>query len=371
VAYVHVPFCRHRCGYCDFATVAGADHLQERYLDALEREIRERLPGPQRVEAIFIGGGTPTRLSLGRLERLIAMCARWFPLVAGGEWTVESNPGTLDGAKAALLSSGGVTRVSIGAQTFHGPSLRVLEREHDPVEVAEAAALARERFSSWSLDLIFGVPGSSLGDWERDLEAAFALGPPHLSSYNLIFEKGTPLWKQRAAGLVRPMDEEIEFQMYEHLIMRAGSAGLEQYEISNFARPGHACRHNRAYWANEAYFGFGLGAARYVRGERAVNTRDLMAYLERIEAGLDPTGPRERLDSEARARETAVLMLRRLDAGLNRAEFAERTGFTVEELAAEAVARHVRRGYLREDGGTLRLTRQGLFVSDSVLADFL
>jgi oxygen-independent coproporphyrinogen III oxidase len=368
--YVHVPFCAHKCGYCDFASLAGADHLADRYLAALEREMA-RLGEPQEVETIFIGGGTPTRLDAEPLERLLAMVRRWYRLAPGGEWTVEANPGTLDPRKVDVLAAGGVNRVSLGAQSFHPELLRVLERNHAPEEVGRALDLIRPRFARWSFDLIFGVPGSTLAQWEADLEAALALGPSHLSCYGLVYEKGTALWKQRAAARVHPVDEETERAMYALTIDRLERAGLVQYEISNFARPGHESRHNLVYWANDAYFGVGVGAARYVRGLRATNTRDLPAYLRRLEAGREATGPTEALDPEGRARETAVLMLRRTLLGIDRADFARRTGFDLDALAGPVLARHAAAGRLEDDGTRVRLTREGLFLADTVLCDLL
>jgi oxygen-independent coproporphyrinogen-3 oxidase len=299
------------------------------------------------------------------------MIARRFSLEPGGEWTVEANPGTLDAAKVDVLASGGVNRVSLGAQSFRPELLRALERNHAPEEVGRAVELVAPRFASWSLDLIFGVPGSTPDDWRSDLESALALGPPHLSCYGLVFEKGTALWKQREAGLVRPVDEEAERTMYAHTLDRLASAGLHQYEISNFARPGHESRHNLVYWANEPYYGVGLGAARYVDGVRATNTRDLPSYLRRLESGRPATGPTETLDPEARARETAVLMLRRTALGIDRDDFARRTGFDLDALAGPALARHAASGLLLDDGRRVRLSRDGLFLADSVLCDLL
>ncbi|HEV3122387.1 MAG TPA: coproporphyrinogen III oxidase, partial [Isosphaeraceae bacterium] len=189
--------------------------------------------------------------------------------------------------------------------------------------------------------------------------------------YGLVFEKGTPLWKQREAGLVRPVDEDEERAMYARTIDRLASAGLEMYEISNFAGSGQECRHNLFYWANDAYFGFGLGAARYVHGERSVNTRDLPAYLKRLEDGLPATGPREALDPEGRARETAVLMLRRTKLGIDRADFQERTGFDLDALAGPVIDRFVGTGLLEDDGAMVRFTREGLFLADTVLCELL
>lgn len=369
-AYVHVPFCAHKCGYCDFASLAGVDHLADRYLAALEREMA-RVGTPQPVETIFVGGGTPTRLDAGQLGRLLAMIRHWFPLEPGGEWTVEANPGTLDQEKADVLAAGGVNRVSLGAQSFQPDLLRTLERNHAPEEVERALEWIRPRFPRWSFDLIFGVPGSSLAQWQSDLETALGLEPSHLSCYGLVYEKGTALWKQWKEGLVREVDEEAERAMYEFTIDRLADAGLASYEISNFARPGHESRHNLVYWANDAYFGVGVGAARYLRGERAVNTRDLPAYLRRIEAGEDATAPTETLDSEARARETAVLMLRRTVLGIDRADFARRTGFDLEALAGPVLRKHIERGWLESEGNRIRFTREGLFLADSVLCDLV
>jgi oxygen-independent coproporphyrinogen-3 oxidase len=367
-AYIHVPFCAHRCGYCDFAALAGMEHLADRYLTALECEMAMSLGGaPHEVDTIFVGGGTPTRLDATQLAQLLAMIRSWFPLADGGEWTVEANPGTLDDDKADVLADGGVTRVSLGAQSFHSALLQVLERQHGPDAVARALELVRPRFAQWSLDLIFGVPGATLAMWQTDLAAALALGPAHLSCYGLVYEKGTPLWKEWHEGRVQAVGEEVERAMYAHTIDHLQRAGLAQYEISNFAQPGHESRHNLVYWANEAYFGVGLGAARYLRGVRSVNTRDLSSYLRRIESNQPATGPTEVLDPESRARETAVLMLRRTALGVDRADFQRRTGFDLDALAGPALARHVAGGLLADDGCRVRFTRDGLFLADSVL----
>lgn len=369
-AYVHIPFCAHKCGYCDFASLAGADHLAGRYLDALAREMA-MMGAPREVDTIFVGGGTPTRLDADSLHRLLAMIRRWFPLSPGGEWTVEANPGTLDAEKADVLADGGVNRVSLGAQSFQPALLKTLERNHEPDEIARALEWVRPRFPLWSFDLIFGVPGSTPRLWEADLEAALALGPSHLSCYGLVYEKGTALWKQWQAGQVREVDEESERAMYAHTIDRLAREGLAIYEISNFARPGQESRHNLVYWSNDAYFGVGLGAARYVRGVRSVNTRDLSAYLRRIEAGEPATGPTETLDPEARARETAILMLRRTVLGIDRDDFRIRTGFELDALAGPALIRHTSSGLLEDDGRRVRFTREGLFLADTVLCDVL
>ncbi|WP_422929418.1 radical SAM family heme chaperone HemW [Singulisphaera sp. PoT] len=369
-AYVHIPFCAHKCGYCDFASLAGVDHLADRYLEALGREMA-MMKEPAEVDTIFVGGGTPTRLDADQLHRLLEMIRRWYPLAPGGEWTVEANPGTLDERKVDVLAAGGVNRVSLGAQSFQPDLLRVLERNHAPEEVPKALDWIRPMFEHWSFDLIFGVPGSNLGLWRDDLETALALKPSHLSCYGLVYEKGTALWKQWNAGQVREVDEESERAMYAHTIERLGREGLAMYEISNFARPGHESRHNLVYWANDAYFGVGVGAARYVSGVREVNTRDLHAYLRRIEADEPATGPTETLEPEPRARETAVLMLRRTIVGLDREDFTRRTGFDLDTLAGPTIAKYVESGLLEDDGRRVRFTPDGIFLADSVLCDLV
>jgi oxygen-independent coproporphyrinogen-3 oxidase len=293
-AYVHVPFCAHRCGYCDFAIAVGQDSAIELYLDALAAELAA-LGQPQPVETLFLGGGTPTYLSARQLERLLGDVLRRLPPRPGHELTIEANPGTLDADKIGVLADHGVTRVSLGAQSFHPHLLRVLERDHVPDDVPRAVARVRERIAEVSLDLIFGVPGQTLDDWRADLAAALALEPDHVSTYGLTYEKGTPLWKQRRRGEVRPLDEEAELALYAHALDTLEAAGFEHYEISNFARPGRRSRHNQVYWANEAYFGFGMGAARYVLGRRELNTRDLRGYIRRCLAGESPVYQAEKL----------------------------------------------------------------------------
>ena len=369
-AYVHVPFCAHKCGYCDFASLAGSDHLADRYLAALGREIAA-LGGPHEVDTIFIGGGTPTRLEPRQLSELLAMVRAAFPITPWGEWTVEANPGTLDEAKADVLAGGGVNRVSLGAQSFHPELLKALERNHSPEDVPRALDLVRPRFPRWSIDLIFGVPGSTPEHWRSDLARALELGPSHLSCYGLVFEKGTALWKAREAGLVRPVAEDFEAEMYEHTIAHLAAHGLAQYEISNFSRPGEESLHNLVYWANDAYFGVGLGAARYTHGVRSANTRDIGTYIRRWEADRDATGPTETLEPEERARETATLMLRRTRVGLDRVDFALRTGFDLDDLCGEAIARHVAGGLLEDDSRRIRFTSAGVFLADTVLCDLL
>jgi oxygen-independent coproporphyrinogen-3 oxidase len=301
---------------------------------------------------------------------LLREVTRWLPLRPGHEFTVEANPGTLTADKIRVLAGHGVNRVSLGAQSFHPHLLAALERDHESGEIPRAVELVRGRIERVSLDLIFGVPGQTLPQWAADLQSALALHPDHLSTYGLTYEKGTPLWKRRQRGEIRPLGEEAELALYLHALDVLEEAGFEQYEISNFARPGCRSRHNQVYWANEAYFGFGVGAARYVRGCRQVNTRDLRGYMRRAMAGEPTAFQAETLPPEERARETIGQQLRRAE-GIHRESFARQTGFDLDRLAGPAIARHVELGLLSDDGVSVRLTRRGKCVADTLILDFL
>jgi oxygen-independent coproporphyrinogen-3 oxidase len=364
-AYVHVPFCAHRCSYCDFAIAVGHDDLRDRYVEALAAEIAT-LGRPQPVDTLFLGGGTPSHLTAGQLERLLGTLLRWLPPRPGHEFSVEANPDSLDRDKVKVLADHGVNRVSLGAQSFHPHLLRALGRDHAPDEIPRAVERARARIDNVSLDLIFGVPGQTLAEWDADLRRALELQPDHIATYGLTYEAGTPLWKERRRGAVRPLDEEAELGLYSHAIDTLEAAGFEHYELSNFARPGRRCRHNGVYWANGAYFGFGMGAARYVNGRRELNTRSLPTYLRRALAGEAPTFQAEELPPEERARETLALGLRRAE-GVGRADFRAQTGYGLDSLAGPAIARHVELGLLRDDGERVCLTRSGNYLADSVI----
>lgn len=368
-AYVHVPFCAHHCGYCDFAIAVGHDDLIDRYLDALAAELAT-LGSPQPVDTLHLGGGTPTHLTARQIERLAATLLRWLSLRAGHEFAVEANPGTLDAEKIAVLADHGVTRISLGAQSFHRGTLAVLERDHSPDDVPRAVGRIKERIAQVSLDLIFGAPGQTLSDWQSDLQSALALEPDHLSTYGLTYEKGTPLWKQRERGEVAPLDEEAELAMYSCAIDTLEAAGFEHYEISNFARPGRRSRHNQVYWANEAYFGFGMGAARYVNGRRETNTRDLRTYIRKVLAGEPAVFQSEELPPEERARETMAVQLRRAE-GIDRDRFRIQTGFELNALAGPAIARHVELELLDDDGRRVCLTRPGKYVADAIIRELM
>jgi oxygen-independent coproporphyrinogen-3 oxidase len=368
-AYVHIPFCAHHCGYCDFAVATGQDHLVDLYLEALSMELAT-LQQPQRVQTIFLGGGTPTYLSAAQLARLLETIAAWLPLAEGGEFSVEANPGTLASDKIAVLADHGVNRLSLGAQSFHPQLLRVLERDHKPADVPTAVEAVRRRIRRLSLDLIFGVPGQTLADWQNDLNQALSLKPDHVSTYGLTYEKGTRLWKQERQGEVRRLNEDNELELYACAIDTLQGNGFEHYEISSFAKPDCRCRHNQVYWANEAYFGFGMGAARNVQGRRELNTRHLHGYIRKVLSGDSPIIQCESLEPVERARETMALQLRRRE-GIQRDEYYRQTGLSLDAVAGPAVARHVALEMLEDDGARVALTRKGKYVADAVIQGLL
>jgi oxygen-independent coproporphyrinogen-3 oxidase len=344
------------------------------YLEALAAELAT-LDQPQPVHSIFIGGGTPTYLDGKRLERLLTEIRQWFmPMeqVASGHWefSVEANPGNLNAQKVKILADHGITRISLGSQSFDPQLLRVLERDHRPEDVVRAVDLVKPQIPQVSLDLIFGIPGQTLADWQQDVEQALDLQPDHLSTYGLTYEKGTRLWKQRQLGEVQPLDEDTELAMYLHALDALEAAGFEHYEISNHARPGKRCRHNQVYWANEAYFGFGMGAARYVEYRRELNTRSIHDYIRRTLAGQPATFQSEVLEPKVRARETVALQLRRSD-GVERRAFCHQTGFELDDLAGSALAQQVDLGLLEDNGTNVRLTRKGKCVADAVIRQFM
>ncbi len=368
-AYIHVPFCKHRCGYCDFAIIAGRDDLVQSYLQAIATEL-SWLETPRPIETLYFGGGTPSHLNPAQLAALCDTVLRWHPLVANHEWTVEANPESLDRDKIQLLTEKGVTRVSLGVQSLDDAKLLTLDRRHRSEEVTRCVQLARDAGLQVSIDLIFAAPGETLEDWQRDLRAALQLQPDHLSTYGLTWERGTPFTKRRDAGELQPAEEELDRQMYATAIDTLAGAGFEHYEVSNFAQPGKRSRHNEVYWAGKEYFASGPGAARYVGGVRETNHRSTTTYLKRVLAGESPVFEREQLNDEARARERLILGLRRLE-GVDRDEFAALTGYTIGSLAGDALGNFKSLGLLQDAGPRLKLTREGLFVSDALWPELL
>ncbi|MFW5857147.1 MAG: radical SAM family heme chaperone HemW [Planctomycetota bacterium] len=367
--YVHVPFCVRKCRYCDFPSRAYEPGLAAAYLAALSEEI-EAVAGRVRPTTLYLGGGTPTALPVAQLTALLAILGR---LDTGGleEWTVEANPGTISTEKLMQLREHGATRLSVGVQTFDPAGLRVLGRAHTAKQARAVAGFCRETgFDNFSLDLISGWPGQTLAGWERDLAAAVALEPAHLSCYGLTYEPGAPLHGARERGEVTPVGEALERALFDRMGAVLEERGYLRYEISSFARPGQVCRHNLAYWTGEEYLGLGPGAHSYVGGVRFCNAASVPEYIQRV---TDSGGARvweERLGPERAAREQLVIGLR-LRRGVDPDAFCSRTGYAIPDLLGETLPPLVEGGWLEWLDGSLRLSERALPVADTILADLV
>ncbi|MCW2808380.1 MAG: coproporphyrinogen oxidase [Marmoricola sp.] len=367
--YVHVPFCAVRCGYCDFntytATELGGGGSQAAYAGhaVAEVEYAARVLGPDRPEVatVFFGGGTPTLLPAGDLTRTLAAIDERFGLAPGVEVTTEANPDSVTPESLEALRAGGFNRVSFGMQSAVRHVLRALERTHDPANVARAVTWAREAgFEQVSLDLIYGTPGESVGDWQSSLDAALACEPDHVSAYSLIVEDGTRLARQVRTGAVPAPDDDDLAEKYVIADEALGAAGLQWYEVSNWARDEAArCRHNELYWTSGSWWGVGPGAHSHVSGKRWWNVKHPSAYAARIAAGQSPAQDGEVLDEDTRALERVLLEIRLRD-GMP-LDLADRV--RVDEVVADGL------GVLEAD--RLVLTRRGRLLADAVVRELV
>lgn len=339
-AYVHVPFCLKRCDYCAFATWDDRPHLLARYVDGVRREIVDARIGE--VTSVFFGGGTPSLLTPSQLASILGE----LDVAPGAEVTVECNPDTVDLDKLAGYRDAGVTRISLGVQSMVAHVLDALGRTHDPDNVLRAVdAIRAAGYETFNLDLIYGSVGESLEDWSRTLSSALELSPPHVSAYGLTVEAGTPL----AADPARHPDDDVQADMYVAADDAFTAAGLDGYEISNWARPGHECRHNLLYWAQGDYRGFGCAAHSHQSGRRFWNVRTPERYLDLVERGEQPIGGDEVLDAETRAFEREELALR------------TRTGASVAALPVDGLD-----GLVEQRGERVVLTRAGRLLANEV-----
>jgi putative oxygen-independent coproporphyrinogen III oxidase len=356
--YVHVPFCLTRCGYCDFNAYAGLGHLSNRYVAALRAEAdlwADEWAG-RPFASLFFGGGTPTTLPPDELTGLVAHLQERFDLASHAEVTVEANPDTVDRASLTRLRAGGVTRLSLGVQSFDPVVLAALERIHPPESARRAYTAARGAgFDDVNLDLIYGARGETVASWRRTLAAAVELEPDHLSCYALTIERGTPLGRAVSSGTAPPPDPDLQARMYEVACEVLGAAGYRHYEVSNWARPGHQCLHNLGYWEGRPYLGLGAGAHSYRDGRRWWNVRPPERYLTEALAGRRPLGGQEVLN-EGQA------ILERLLLGIRHA-----AGVPASWVAADDALRFVEQGLARLEGRRFRLTERGMFVANEVV----
>ena len=365
--YVHVPFCSSRCHYCDFVTYTGMEGLRRPYAAALLAEadlaVAALGPAPPTVTSVFVGGGTPTLLPTGDLARVLDRLRALLPHAPGAEVTVEANPETVDRAVADGLAAAGVTRVSMGAQSFDDRVLAALGRTHGAARVGEALAVLRAAgVPAVNLDLIYGCPGEDDASWAGTLAAAVALGPEHLSAYALGIEPATRFGRLVAAGRMTAPDDDLLADRYEAACTALAAAGYAHYEVSNWARGlGHASRHNLTYWRRGRYLGLGAGAHEFDGATRSWNVAGVPAYLQAVRAAQRPTAGRERLDAAEARFEALALRLRTAD-GLDPAE-ARVLGVD----PAGAPAAELRDAGLLASGPRLRLTERGMFLHGEVV----
>ena len=367
-AYIHVPFCHSRCPYCSFTVIANRLDLVDRYVEAVTREITN-LECPQTVDTIFIGGGTPTLLPREAMERLFTTIRRWLPLAEHGEWSIEANPQDVEPNLCNFLRDQGVNRVSLGGQSFDMAKLTTLGRDHTGDQLARSIDVATQWFSEVSVDLIFGVPGEDMLVWKSDLQAAISRGVSHLSTYGLTYEKGAQYWSQLQKGQIVAVSEETELEMYLYAIETLTQLGMVHYEVSNFAKPESKCRHNQTYWQGDPWLGFGPGAAAYVDGTRSVNHRSTLKYLQRMEAGQSPVAESQKLDWSTRTRERFIFGMRQLKGVEWNALVSSGEPNAVEAIAQQ-LPKHIALGFIEWHDGHIRLTPQGLPISDSLWLDY-
>jgi oxygen-independent coproporphyrinogen-3 oxidase len=373
--YIHVPFCRSRCSYCDFATGGFQAALAESYVGALAREIESfQLDGAHaEVDTVYFGGGTPSLLTPAQVSRVLGAVRRRFDVDARAEVTLEMNPGTVTPERLRALREAGVNRASFGAQTFDDRELKRLGRTHTAADTRRTfAELRAAGFDNVSFDLIAGLPRQTLRAWERNLEEALALRPEHLSLYLLEVHEGTPLAEQIRQGRYNPPDPDLAAEMYRLLVERSRAAGFEQYEISNFCLAGRESRHNVKYWTGAPFYGFGNSAHSFDGARlRWSNERDARAYVELIEEKSNAVVAREELDERGAGAEALFLGLRLLSKGVDLAEHRARFSLDVRADYAADLARFDEAGLIEIDGDVLRLTPAGALLSNEVFAAFV
>ena len=363
-AYVHVPFCRHRCGYCDFTLVAGRDDLFDDYFTALGIELK-RLSQPIELDTLYLGGGTPTHLGPDGVKRLFSEFHDALQPSPVAEVTIEANPLDVTEAMIEAFHACGINRVSLGVQSLNSITLEKLDRDHRESDVRRVMDLLRESDLTVSVDLIIAVPEQTLDLVARDVEEIISLCAHHVSVYCLTWEVGTAFWGKRARGMLTPVVEDLEREMYELVIDQLSVAGYQQYEVSNFAQPAMTCRHNEAYWDCRAWEAFGPGAARFDGRKRTTNVRSVSAWILKLLNDRNVTGDVDAMTAEGAARERLVLGLRRR-CGVDRLAFFQASGFEVDDLAKKPMQEWVAAGFAEDDGRRIRLTRSGMLLSDSL-----
>ena len=371
--YIHIPFCRQKCLYCDFPSFAGKEGMMQAYVDALTAEIKSRRKEypKKKVVSVFFGGGTPTALEIPMLEQLMQAVWENWDIAEDAEITTEANPGTLDRKMVNALKKMGFNRLSMGVQAWQNRLLKELGRIHTIEGFLENYQAVREAgFENVNVDLMFALPHQTMADWQETVKNITALRPEHISAYSLIIEEGTPFFDRYEKGLLEPASEELDREMYHWAVDYLAEMGYEQYEISNFAKKGRQSRHNRIYWQAEEYLGMGLGSHSYMEGTRFHNRYDLQGY---IAAKGDVSLSKEEVEviTETDALAEFMFLGLRLTEGVSFDRFRTRFGRELYEIYGTQVRELTDVGLLAEDATGIRLTRRGIDVSNVVFEKFL
>ena len=369
--YIHIPFCKRRCIYCDFFSTTQSEKKAE-YVHALARELemRKDYVGEEEIETIYLGGGTPSQLSQEELEEIFAYIYKVYKVTPDAEITLEANPDDLTPEYVSMLRTLPVNRISMGIQTFQEETLKLLHRRHTAQQAIEAFKRCREAgFQNISIDLMYGLPEETLETWEQDLQQAIDLHPEHISAYHLIYEEGTTLWNLREQNKVEEAEEELSLTLFKTLIERLTKAGYQHYEISNFCLPGVHSRHNSSYWTGKKYLGCGPSAHSFEGTSRQWNVSSLEKYLEGIRSNqLD--FELEDLDLYTRYNDFVITSIRTC-WGMPLAQLRTTYGETLYNYCLRMAKPHIEQGVLEIKEDTLKLTPQGIFISDGIMSDLL
>ncbi|WP_337019762.1 radical SAM family heme chaperone HemW [Oceanobacillus massiliensis] len=370
--YIHIPFCRQICHYCDFVKFFYNEQLATEYIEALKKEINVSLPGGQhKMKTIYIGGGTPTALNKTQLETLLSFLNEKFDIAGCEEFSIEVNPGDIDGQKAQLLKQYGINRISFGVQVMDDAMLEQLGRVHRVRDVYHTVDLLKKHdFRNVSLDLIYALPHQTVEQFSRSLQEALSFGLPHYSTYALQIEPKTVFYQKHKKGQLHRPPEDDEVMMYEILKNTMKTNGINQYEISNFAAPGYESKHNLTYWSNNYYYGFGAGAHGYLPGRRITNIRPLPAYVKQAMKDGKPVLQTDKITLKERIEEEMFLGLRKM-SGIDKESFAKRFAFRPEELYRREFDQLTKTGLISESESAIQLTDKGMLLGNRVFEKFL
>lgn len=369
--YLHIPFCKRRCIYCDFFSTTQSERKAE-YVRALcrELEMRKEYLDKEPIETIYLGGGTPSQLEKKDFENIFSYIYKAYPVTSDAEITLEANPDDLTPEYIAMLRTLPFNRLSMGIQTFQEPILKLLQRRHTARQAIEAFQECRKAgFQNISIDLMYGLPGETSASWEQDLQQALSLHPEHISAYHLIYEEGTALWKLRQQHKVEEVDEDLSVSLFSALIDRLTTAGYDHYEISNFCLPGFHSRHNSSYWTGKKYLGCGPSAHSYDGISRQWNIASLDKYI----AGITNDSPAfeiEELDLYTRYNDFIITSIR-TEWGMPLSRLRNEFGEKLYNYCLRMANPHLKQGTLEIKENALKLTRKGIFISDGIMSDML